>query len=126
MPSTPTGTKKTLQELSRVFNKLAFELTSELTHAKAEIENLRKEVSRLKSNPSRANTATKQSKNQRTTGRTTGYPNRKPTPASQSAQHQKTQNPTASSANVDTSEYIFPREPFNPPSPPEPSPPSNN
>src|SRR5215510_9167324 len=112
MPSTPTGTKKTLQELSRVFNKLAFELTSELTHAKAEIENLRKEVSRLKSNHPRPNAATKQSKNQRTTGRSTSHPNRKSTPSSQSAPHQKTRNPTTSSPSVDTSEYIFPREPF--------------
>ena len=51
MPSTPHRTKKALQEIARVFNRLASELTADMNQAVRDIENLRREVHRLKTNP---------------------------------------------------------------------------
>jgi hypothetical protein len=118
MPSIPTGTKKTLQELSRVFNKLASELTTELSHARNEIENLRKEIHRLKSSPSSGRTG-HSSKSSKSSGKTTVRTHT----GSRNSSHEKKNQGTLPKSD---SEYIFPREPFNPPAPSEPSPPSNN
>src|SRR5713226_1649404 len=49
MPASPTRTKKALQELAKVFNKLASELTADLNAAINEIDSLKREVQRLKS-----------------------------------------------------------------------------
>src|SRR5712692_997473 len=55
MPTTPNRTKKALQELAKVFNKLASELTADLNSAVKEIENLRKEIQRIKSSSGKVN-----------------------------------------------------------------------
>src|SRR5881409_3782239 len=48
MPASPTRTKKALQELAKVFNKIASELTADLNAAINEIDSLKREVQRLK------------------------------------------------------------------------------
>src|SRR5438093_11307973 len=48
MPASPTRTKKALQELAKVFNKLASELTADLNAAINELDTLKREVQRLK------------------------------------------------------------------------------
>ena len=121
MPVIPAGTKKTLQELSRVFNKLATELTTELSHARSEIENLRKEIHRLKSSPKSQRTS-HSSKSSKGSGRATVNP-QSPQRTSSTSHEKKSQGQALPKSD---SEYIFPREPFNPPAPSEPSPPSNN
>jgi len=121
MPVIPTGTKKTLQELSRGFNKLATELTTELSRARSEIENLRREIHRLKSSPASRRT-THSSKFSKSSGKATVRP--KGGQRNTSTSHEK-KNQSLVLPKSD-SEYIFPREPFNPPAPSEPSPPSNN
>src|SRR5881628_2583406 len=73
MPVIPTGTTKTLQELSRGFNKLAAELTTELSRARSEIENLRREIHRLKSSPASQRT-THSSKSSKGSGKATVRP----------------------------------------------------
>lgn len=116
MPVIPTGTKKTLQELSRVFSKLAIELS----RVRNEIENLRKEIHRLKSSPASQRTS-HSSKSSKGSGKTTVRPRGQRN--SSTSHEKKNQGPALPKSD---SEYIFPREPFNPPTPSEPSPPSNN
>ncbi|HZD12780.1 MAG TPA: hypothetical protein VE177_04590 [Candidatus Binatus sp.] len=122
--TTLTGnTKRTLQELSRIFNRLASELTTDLGHAVVEIEKLRREVQRLKSTPSKNQKIPQSSKSTKTHKKTDRRNSSTGSKPSQSSNQRK-----QASAPVipDTdSEYIFPREPFNPPAPPEPSPPNN-
>jgi len=120
MPVIPAGTKKTLQELSRVFSKLATELTTELSRVRNEIENLRKEIHRLKSSPASQRTS-HSSKSSKGSGKTTVRPRGQRN--SSTSHEKKNQGPALPKSD---SEYIFPREPFNPPTPSEPSPPSNN
>src|SRR6267143_2431715 len=55
MPASATRTKKALQELAKVFNKLASELTADLNAAINEIDNLKREVQRLKSGSGKTN-----------------------------------------------------------------------
>lgn len=120
MPVIPAGTKKTLQELSRVFNKLAMELTTELSRARSEIENLRKEIHKLKSSHGSQRTS-HSSKSSKNSGKATVRP--KGGQRNSSTSHEKKQSLALPKSD---SEYIFPREPFNPPAPSEPSPPPSN
>ena len=53
MPTSPTRTKKALQELAKVFNKLASELTADLNSAINEIDSLKREAQKLKSSSGR-------------------------------------------------------------------------
>ena len=119
MPVIPTGTKKTLQELSRLFNKLATELTTELSRGRSEIENLRKEIHRLKSSPASQRTS-HSSKSSKSSGKAIVKSKGGQRNSSTSHKNQSLALPKSDS------EYIFPHEPFNPPAPSEPSPPSNN
>ena len=129
--STFTGsTKKTLQELSKVLNRLAYEFNTELKRARTEIENLRREVNKLGSfTGSRSNPKPSTKTNKKTAGSKRGNRNalgktgNSNSGGSQSA-HEKKKESSPAIPQSD-SEYIFPREPFNPPSPPEPSPPNN-
>ncbi len=126
MPSTPHRTKKALQEIARVFNKLASELTADLNQAVRDIENLRREVHKLKTNPGK--TSRPSSNTRKKTGNRTGrFPKTgtvsrtNPAHSGHSEPHRETSKPTN-----EASSFVFPREPFNPPSPPDPSPSGNN
>jgi len=127
MPASPTRTKKALQELARVFNKLASELTADLNSAINEIDSLKREVQRLKSNSGKTTkTSTFQKK---TASSKTGRPH--PTKGNQkTATHQGTHTTHESGHETkpadDTGSFVFPHEPFNPSPPPEPTPPGNN
>src|SRR5438132_4519940 len=64
MPMEPNRTRQVLQDLARAFNKLASELTADLSYAASEIESLRREVQKLRSSPgkgSRTNGSSKKS-----------------------------------------------------------------
>lgn len=125
MPSTPHRTKKALQEIARVFNKLASELTADLNQAVREIENLRREVRRLKTNPGRTS---RPSSTRRKTGTRTGRSSKTGIVSRTSSGHSGHLEPhrETSKPTNEASSFVFPREPFNPPSPPDPSPSGNN
>ena len=126
MPSSPHRTKKALQEIARVFNKLASELTADLNQAVRDIENLRREVQRLKTNPGK--TSRPSSNTRRKTGNRTGRSPKTGTVSRTSSGHSghsETRHETPKPTQ-EASSYVFPREPFNPPSPPDPSPSGNN
>ncbi len=115
--------------MARVFNKLASELTADLNQAIREIETLKREVHSLKGNRAFPN---------RTGRRSTGpkkASNRTPThtstsasphvgPTSSNTSHHPSHH--ESSKEDKDSSYVFPQEPFNPPSPPEAPSPGNN
>ncbi len=125
MPASPARTKKALQELARVFNKLASELTADLNSAISEIDSLKREIQRLKSSsPKAGKNFQKKSGSTKTTR-----------PRSTKEGHQKTthhgthttQEPVHDTKPADDSgSFVFPHEPFNPSPPPEPAPPGNN
>src|SRR5712692_9359797 len=122
MPTTPNRTKKALQELAKVFNKLASELTADLNSAVKEIENLRKEIQRIKSSSGKANRISPGSKKSSAhVAKSTGASRTSP---ARGAAHTATHG--TSKPSHETSPFVFPQEPFNPSPPPEPTPPGNN
>ena len=123
MPASPTRTKKALQELAKVFNKLASELTADLNAAINEIDSLKREVQRLKTGSGKTNktpTSRKKSSSSKT-----GRPHTtKATQQSTQTSHHESGHGTKQSD--ETGSFVFPHEPFNPSPPPEPTPPGNN
>jgi len=130
MLTNPKRTKKAIQELSRVFNKLASELTADLNEAIREIESLKREIRTLKSKGTRTSTSRKNTTRRKTTSRGASHPRTSTHPTSTTT---STSSPSTSHhASPETTKpneeagYVFPQEPYNPPSPPEPSIPGNN
>ena len=121
MPTTPKRTKKALQEIARVFNKLASELTADLNDAIREIETLRHEVRTLKT----SRTTTSKPARQNTKVKRAGTHTTHPTPTTSTSTGHHTSH-AATSSSTGESSYVFPHEPFNPPAPPEPQAPGNN
>jgi len=123
MPASPTRTKKALQELAKVFNKLASELTADLNAAINEIDSLKREVQRLKSGSAKTSkTSTLQKKS--ASSKTSRPHTTKGTKQSTQTTHHESGHSTKPSD--DTGSFVFPHEPFNPSPPPEPTPPGNN
>ena len=123
MPASPTRTKKALQELAKVFNKLASELTADLNAAINEIDSLKREVQKLKSGSGKANktsTFQKKSGSAKTSRPHTAKGTQQSTHTSR---HESGHSPKPSD---ETGSFVFPHEPFNPSPPPEPTPPGNN
>jgi hypothetical protein len=126
MPTTPARTKRALQELAKVFNKLASELTADLNAAINEIDSLKREVQRLKSGSGK-------------TGKNSGF--QKKSGSSKTSRSHSTEgaHPTSthtttgaghessdSKSSDNTGSFVFPHEPFSPSPSPEPAPPGNN
>src|SRR2546426_2893074 len=65
MPMEPNRTRQVIQDLARAFNKLASELTADLSYAAREIETLRREVQRLRASLSKGNRTNGSSRNHR-------------------------------------------------------------
>ena len=123
MPASTTRTKKALQELAKVFNKLASELTADLNAAINEVDSLKREVQRLNSGSAKTGkTSTFQKKTN--SSKTSRSHTTKGTQQGTHASHHESSHDTKTP--VDTSSFVFPHEPFNPSPPPEPAPPGNN
>jgi len=123
MPASPTRTKKALQELARVFNKLASELTADLNTTINEIDSLKREVQRLKSGSGKTN-KTSSFQKKTTTSKTSRPHTTKGNQQSTHTSHHESGHDTKPSD--ETGSYVFPHEPFNPSPPPEPAPQGNN
>jgi len=123
MPASPTRTKKALQELAKVFNKLASELTADLNAAINEIDSLKREVKRLKADSGKTKKTPASQK--KSASPKTGRPRTtKGTQQTTHTSHHESGHDTKRSD--DTGSFVFPHEPFNPSPPPEPTPPGNN
>jgi hypothetical protein len=122
MPTVPDRSRKALVELARVCNRLASELTADLKQAANEIENLKKEIRKI-----RHDSIGKVSKTA-SASRTT---NRKRVKNTSSSKGQRKNSGKASylpeaaretGPAHESGSFVFPKEPFNPPTPPaEPS-----
>src|SRR5712691_8552040 len=123
MPASRTSTKKALQELARVFNKLASELTADLNAAINEIDTLKREVQRLKSGSGKTKKTPAFPKKSASSKTSRPHPT-KGTQQSTHTSHNESGHDTK--PPVATAEFVFPQEPFNPSPPPEPTPPGNN
>src|SRR5207249_12340518 len=55
MPMEPNRTRQVLQDLARTFNKMASELTADLSYAAREIESPRREVQKLRASLGKSN-----------------------------------------------------------------------
>lgn len=125
MPTSPNRTKKALQELARVFNKLASDLTADLNEAVREIESLKKEVQRIKSSPSRVGKSSYGPKKSSPRGTRLAGASHSGTSRTGTSHTSETPHETSKTSH-ETSSFVFPHEPFNPPAPPEPAAPGNN
>ena len=132
MPVNPRRTKKAIQDLSRVFNKLAAELSADLNQAIREIEGLKREIRSLKSITKTSNVKSGKTSHRRTkqksiatktTGKHKSYNMTHTTPNTTShTSHTQTETIKPN----EESPFVFPQEPYNPPTPPEPTLPGNN
>jgi len=123
MPASPTRTKKALQELAKVFNKLASELTADLNSAINEIDNLKREVQRLKSSSGKTNKTSSLQKKSASTKTSRPHTTKGTQQTTRTSHHESSHDTKPSD---DTGSFVFPHEPFNPSPPPEPTPPGNN
>ena len=123
MPTSPTRKKKALQELAKVFNKLASELTADLNAAINEIDSLKREVQRLKSSAGKTSKTSTSPKKTNSSKTNRPHTTKGTQPGTHSSHHESGHD---TKTPVDTAAFVFPREPFNPSPPPEPAPPGNN
>src|SRR6266705_1307853 len=126
MPMEPNRTRQVLQDLARTFNKLASELTADLSYAAREIESLRREVQRLRASTGKGSRTNGSSKKSSSHGAKTSGTSHK-----SSTSHPKTSHGPGTSHESpkpvhEPGSFVFPQEPFNPSPPPEPSAPGNN
>jgi hypothetical protein len=123
MPASPTRTKKALQELAKVFNKLASELTADLNAAINEIDTLKREVQRLKSGSRKKHKTSTFQKKSTSSKTSRPHPTKGTQPSTHTTHHESGHGAKPSN---ETGSFVFPHEPFNPSPPPEPTPPGNN
>jgi len=126
MPMEPNRTRQVLQDLARTFNKLASELTADLSYAAREIESLRREVQKLRASPgksSRTNGSPKKSSSHGT--KTSGTSHKSHTSHTETSHGPETSHESSKPAHEPGS-FVFPQEPFSPSPPSESSAAGNN
>ncbi|OLB71735.1 hypothetical protein AUI06_02875 [archaeon 13_2_20CM_2_52_21] len=126
MPMEPNRTRQIMQDLARAFNKLASELTADLSYAAREIDSLRKEVQRLRASPSKSSRTNGSSKKSASRGtKTTGTSHKGSASQKGTSQGSQAGHEQAKPAHEPGS-FVFPQESFSPSPPPEPSSSGNN
>src|SRR6266550_2771111 len=119
MPMEPNRTRQVLQDLARAFNKLASELTADLSYAAREIESLRREVQRLRASPGKGSRTNGSSKKSSSHGTKTSGSHKKSSHGSQTS-------PESPKPAHEPGSFVFPQEPFSSSPPAEPSAAGNN
>src|SRR5207249_8904518 len=87
MPMEPNRTRQVIQDLARAFNKLASELTADLSYAAREIDSLRREVQRLRASPGKTNPTNGSSKKSSSHGTKTSGASHKASASNKGASH---------------------------------------
>jgi hypothetical protein len=126
MPMEPNRTRQVLQDLARTFNKLASELTADLSYAAREIESLRKEVQRLRSSPGKTSKTNGNSKKSSSRAAKTGSTSHRTSTSHKTSSPSLGNGPDSEKPAHEPGSFVFPQEPFSPSPPPEPSPVGNN
>src|SRR3989442_1378133 len=126
MQMEPNRTRQVLQDLARAFNKLASELTADLSYAAREIESIRREVQRLRSSPGKGNRTNGSSKKSSSHGTKTSSTSHKSSGSPKRASHGSQTSPESPKPAHEPGSFVFPQEPFSPSRPTEPSAAGNN
>jgi len=126
MPMEPNRTRQVLQDLARTFNKLASELTADLSYAAREIESLRREVQKLRASLGKSNRTNGSSKKSSSHGtKTSGTSHKSHTSRTETSHGPETSHESSKPAHEPGS-FVFPQEPFSPSPPSESSAAGNN
>lgn len=120
----PNRTRQVIQDLARAFNKLASELTADLSYAAREIESLHKEVQRLRSSPGKSNKTNGHSRKSNGKSNKTNASSHKSSRTSVSPKNAPGND--APKPAHEPGSFVFPQEPFGPDSPSEPTAAGNN
>jgi len=126
MPMEPNRTRQVIQDLARAFNKLASELTADLSYAAREIDSLRREVQRLRASPGKTNPTkggTKKSVSRATKASSTSH---KSNTSRKGTSHRSETSHESPKPAHEPGSFVFPQEPFSPSPPSEPSSSGNN
>ena len=126
MPMEPNRTRQVIQDLARAFNKLASELTADLSYAAREIDSLRREVQRLRASPGKNNRTNGNSKKSTTHGTKIGSKATKGGPARKGSSHSSQTSHESPKPAHEPGSFVFPQEPSSPNPPREPSSSGNN
>lgn len=126
MPMEPNRTRQVIQDLARAFNKLASELTADLSYAAREIDSLRREVQRLRASSGKNNRTNGNSKKSTSHGTKTGSKVSKSVSSRKGTSHSSQTSHESPKPAHEPGSFVFPQEPFSPSPPPEPSSTGNN
>jgi hypothetical protein len=126
MPMEPNRTRQVIQDLARAFNKLASELTADLSYAAREIDSLRKEVQRLRASSAKSNRTNGSSKKSTSHGTKTSGATHKNSTSHKVTSHGSQESHESPKPSHEPGSFVFPQEPFSPNPPAEPSSTGNN
>lgn len=126
MPMEPNRTRQVIQDLARAFNKLASELTADLSYAAREIDSLRREVQRLRASAGKGNKTNGNSKKSASRGTKAIGTSHKSSSSHKGTSHGSQTSHESPKAAHEPGSFVFPQEPFSPTPPPEPSSTGNN
>ena len=127
MPMEPNRTRQVLQDLARTFNKLASELTADLSYAAREIESLRREVQKLRASLGKSNRTNGSSKKSSSHGtKTSGGTSHKGHTSHTETSHGPGTSHESPKPAHEPGSFVFPQEPFSPSPPSESSAAGNN
>ncbi|TMI14215.1 hypothetical protein E6H33_08870 [Candidatus Bathyarchaeota archaeon] len=112
--------------MARAFNKLASELTADLSYAAREIESLRREVQRLRASAGKGSRTNGSSKKSSAHGTQTSGTSHKNSASHKGAAHGSQTSPESPKPAHEPGSFVFPQEPFSPSPPTEPSAAGNN
>src|SRR5213596_60425 len=110
MPMEPNRTRQVLQDLARTFNKLASELTADLSYAAREIESLRREVQKLRASLGKSNRTNGSSKKSSSHGKKTSGTSQKSSGSHKKASHGSQTSPESPKPAHEPGSFVFPQE----------------
>src|SRR5437667_9918563 len=114
MPMEPNRTRQVLQDLARAFNKLASELTADLSYAAREIETLRREVQKLRASPGKGSRTNGSSKKSSSHGTKTGFTTQKSSATHKKASHRTQTSLQSPKPTHRTWSIVLPHTPYAP------------
>src|SRR6266516_2295404 len=112
MPMEPNRTRQVLQDLARAFNKLASELTADLSYAAREIESLRREVQKMRASPVKGSRTNGSSKKSSSHGTKTSGTSQKSSGSHKKASHGSQTSPESPKPAHEPGSFVFPQQPF--------------
>src|SRR2546428_12803617 len=126
MPMEPNRTRQVIQDLARAFNKLASELTADLSYAAREIETLRREVQRLRASLGKGNRTNGSSKKSLSDGTEVSSASHKSSTYHKGTSHASANSHESAQPVQEPGSFAFHQERFNSSRQSEPNSPGDN